>query len=59
MAKQDRLLAKVYRVVGIRPLAGKVRKLMFGPTFLASAGVEAGHRAVEGLASLRSSARDW
>ena len=37
MAKQDRLLAKIYRVVGIRPLAGKVEKLMFGPTFLASA----------------------
>ncbi len=35
MAKQDRLLCKVYRVVGIRPLAGKVGKLMFGPTFLA------------------------
>ncbi len=35
MAKQDRLLAKVYRVVGISPLAGKVGKLMFGPTFLA------------------------
>jgi pimeloyl-ACP methyl ester carboxylesterase len=35
MAKQDRLLCKVYRVVGIRPLSGKVGKLMFGPTFLA------------------------
>ena len=35
MAKQDRLLAKIYRVVGIRPLAGKVQQLMFGPTFLA------------------------
>lgn len=35
MAQQDRLLCKVYRVVGIRPLAGKVGKLMFGPTFLA------------------------
>ncbi len=35
MAKQDRLLSRVYRVVGIRPLAGKVGKLMFGPTFLA------------------------
>ncbi|MEO6604219.1 MAG: alpha/beta fold hydrolase [Aeromicrobium sp.] len=37
MAKQDRLLAKIYRVVGIRPLAGKVQQLMFGPTFIASA----------------------
>lgn len=37
MARQDRLLAKIYRVVGIRPVAGKVQQLMFGPTFLASA----------------------
>lgn len=37
MAKQDRLLAKIYRIVGIRPLAGKVQQLMFGPAFLASA----------------------
>lgn len=36
MAKQDRLLAKIYRIVGIRPLAGKVQQLMFGPAFLAN-----------------------
>ncbi len=50
MAKQDRLLASIYRVVGIRPLAGKVETLMFGPTFLASAASQTGHRAMEGRA---------
>lgn len=35
MARQDRLLARIYRVVGMRPLAGKVGQLMFGPAFLA------------------------
>ncbi len=34
--KQYRLLASIYRWIGIRPLEGKVKPLMFGPTFLAS-----------------------
>jgi 3-oxoadipate enol-lactonase len=34
-ARQDRLLAAVYRVVGMRPVAGQVKPIMFGPTFLA------------------------
>jgi 3-oxoadipate enol-lactonase len=32
-ARQDKLLAVVYRLVGIKPVAGKVSALMFGPTF--------------------------
>jgi 3-oxoadipate enol-lactonase len=32
-ARQDRLLAVVYRLIGIKPVAGKVLPLMFGPTF--------------------------
>lgn len=33
--KQYRLLAAIYRWVGISPLKGRVMPLMFGPTFLA------------------------
>jgi 3-oxoadipate enol-lactonase len=32
-ARQDKLLAVVYRLVGIKPVASKVNALMFGPTF--------------------------
>ena len=32
-ARQDKLLAVVYRLVGIKPVVGKVLPLMFGPTF--------------------------
>lgn len=32
---QYRLLALVYRLVGAKPLLGRVRPIMFGPTFLA------------------------
>ena len=32
-ARQDKLLAVVYRLVGIKPVASKVSALMFGPTF--------------------------
>ncbi len=34
--KQYRLLASIYRWVGMKPLEGKVKPLMFGPAFLAS-----------------------
>jgi 3-oxoadipate enol-lactonase len=34
-ARQDRLLAFVYRLVGMKPLASKVVPIMFGPTFRA------------------------
>lgn len=34
-ARQDKILAGVYRLVGMRPLMSKVLPLMFGPTFLA------------------------
>lgn len=34
--KQYRLLGTIYRWVGMSPLEGKVKPLMFGPTFLAS-----------------------
>jgi pimeloyl-ACP methyl ester carboxylesterase len=34
-AVQDTALAAVYRVVGMRPVAPPVKKLMFGPTFRA------------------------
>lgn len=33
---QYRLLANVYRLTGARPVLGKVKAMMFGPTFLAS-----------------------
>lgn len=33
--RQYRLLALVYRLVGAKPLLGRVRPIMFGPTFLA------------------------
>jgi 3-oxoadipate enol-lactonase len=32
-ARQDKLLAVVYRLVGIKPVVSKVLPLMFGPTF--------------------------
>jgi 3-oxoadipate enol-lactonase len=32
-ARQDKLLASAYRLVGMKPLAGKVLPIMFGPTF--------------------------
>jgi 3-oxoadipate enol-lactonase len=32
-AIQDKLLANIYRVVGMRPVRGPVIKLLFGPTF--------------------------
>lgn len=32
-ARQDKLLAVVYRLVGIKPVAGMVLPIMFGPTF--------------------------
>lgn len=32
-ARQERLLGLVYRFVGIKPVAGQVVRLMFGPTF--------------------------
>jgi pimeloyl-ACP methyl ester carboxylesterase len=35
-ARQDKLLAAVYRVVGMRPVAGQVNPIMFGPTFRAA-----------------------
>ncbi len=35
--KQYRLLASIYRWVGMKPLEKKVKPLMFGPAFLASA----------------------
>ncbi len=35
--KQYRLLASIYRWVGIKPLERRVKPLMFGPSFLASA----------------------
>lgn len=38
--KQYRLLASIFRWVGIKPLERKVKPLMFGPTFLASADSE-------------------
>jgi 3-oxoadipate enol-lactonase len=34
-ALQDKLLAAVYRLVGMRPVAGQVKPIMFGPTFRA------------------------
>ncbi len=34
-ARQDKILALAYRVVGMKPLMSKVAPLMFGPTFLA------------------------
>jgi pimeloyl-ACP methyl ester carboxylesterase len=34
-ARQDKLLATVYRLVGMRPVARQVKPIMFGPTFLA------------------------
>lgn len=40
--KQYRLLASIYRWVGMVPLEGKVKPLMFGPTFLASPEAKAG-----------------
>ena len=33
-ARQDKLLARVYSLVGMGPVKGPVLKLMFGPTFL-------------------------
>ena len=33
-ARQDKLLARIYSLVGIGPVKGPVVKLMFGPTFL-------------------------
>lgn len=38
--KQYRLLASIYRWVGMKPLEGKVKPLMFGPAFLASPGAD-------------------
>lgn len=32
---QYKLLARIYQILGVRPVFGKVSKLMFGPTFLA------------------------
>ncbi len=40
--KQYRLLASIYRWVGMGPLEGKVKPLMFGPTFLAGDAAKAG-----------------
>jgi pimeloyl-ACP methyl ester carboxylesterase len=37
-----RLLAKVYRVVGMRPVASQVKPIMFGKTYLASEAGKAG-----------------
>jgi pimeloyl-ACP methyl ester carboxylesterase len=34
-ARQDKLLAAVYRLVGMRPVASQVKPIMFGPTFRA------------------------
>jgi 3-oxoadipate enol-lactonase len=34
-ARQDKLLAAVYRLVGMKPVAGQVKPIMFGPTFRA------------------------
>lgn len=38
--KQYRLLASIYRWLGLKPLEGKVKPLMFGPSFLARADSE-------------------
>lgn len=46
-----RLLAKIYRVVGLGPLRSQVAPLMFGPTYLASADGKAGVK--EFLQSIR------
>jgi 3-oxoadipate enol-lactonase len=32
-ARQDKLLAAIYLLTGVRPIAGQVKALMFGPTF--------------------------
>lgn len=37
-ARQDKILGLVYRVVGMKPLLGQVKPLLFGPTFLADPG---------------------
>ena len=45
-----RLLAKIYGVLGMRPLRSRVEPLMFGPTFLADPGSRPAHRRVAGRA---------
>lgn len=40
-ARQDKILGLAYRVIGMKPLLGQVKPIMFGPTFLAEPGSKA------------------